>query len=128
MVTQALLLKTSNNHPKYLLNLIASKGLGILLKEQGHHINQYIFANIGTGTSLHYYNGHHQERVGGIGTGGGMIRGLGYLLTEISDYETLTNLAQSGNRDIIDLKVKHIYKDSEPPIPGELTAQTLAMY
>ena len=51
-----------------------------------------------------------------------MIRGLGYLLTEISDYETLTNLAQSGNRDIIDLKVKHIYKDSEPPIPGELTA------
>lgn len=54
----------------------ASKGLGILLKEQGHHINQYIFANIGTGTSLHYYNGHHQERVGGIGTGGGMIRGL----------------------------------------------------
>lgn len=100
----------------------ASKGLGILLKEQGHHINQYIFANIGTGTSLHYYNGHHQERVGGIGTGGGMIRGLGYLLTEISDYETLTNLAQSGNRDIIDLKVKHIYKDSEPPIPGELTA------
>ena len=51
-----------------------------------------------------------------------MIRGLGYLLTEISDYETLTDLAQSGNRDIIDLKVKHIYKDSEPPIPGELTA------
>ena len=51
-----------------------------------------------------------------------MIRGLGYLLTEISDYETLTDLAQFGNRDIIDLKVKHIYKDSEPPIPGELTA------
>ena len=45
------------------------------------------------------------KNVGGIGTGGGMIRGLGYLLTEISDYETLTNLAQSGNRDIIDLKL-----------------------
>ena len=31
------------------------------------------------------------------------------------------NLAQSGDRDTIDLKVKHIYKDTEPPIPGELT-------
>ena len=57
-----------------------------------------------------------------------MIRGLGYLLTEISDYETLTNLAQSGNRDIIDLKVKHIYKDSEPPILVNSLLQTLAMY
>ena len=68
------------------------------------------------------------KNVGGIGTGGGMIRGLGYLLTEISDYETLTNLAQSGNRDIIDLKVKHIYKDSEPPILVNSLLQTLAMY
>ena len=32
----------------------SSKGLGILLKEQGHHLENYIFANVGTGTSLHY--------------------------------------------------------------------------
>ena len=51
-----------------------------------------------------------------------MIQGLGYLLTQIQDYETLTNTAQNGNRDIIDLKVKHIYQDSTPPIPGDLTA------
>ena len=50
-----------------------------------------------------------------------MIQGLGYLLSQITDYEALTNLAQSGDRDTIDLKVKHIYKDTEPPIPGELT-------
>ena len=51
-----------------------------------------------------------------------MIQGLGYLLTNIQDYEELTNLAQQGDRDKIDLKVKHIYKDTEPPIPGDLTA------
>ncbi|MFB2004467.1 type II pantothenate kinase [Staphylococcus aureus] len=100
----------------------ASKGLGILLKEQGHDINQYIFANVGTGTSLHYFDGQQQQRVGGIGTGGGMIQGLGYLLSQISDYKQLTDLAQKGDRDTIDLKVKHIYKDCEPPIPGDLTA------
>ncbi|QTK08757.1 type II pantothenate kinase [Staphylococcus haemolyticus] len=100
----------------------SSKGLGMLLKEQGHHIDEYIFANVGTGTSLHYFDGKQQRRVGGVGTGGGMIQGLGYLLSQITDYEALTNLAQSGDRDTIDLKVKHIYKDTEPPIPGELTA------
>ncbi|MCE5091089.1 type II pantothenate kinase [Staphylococcus devriesei] len=100
----------------------SSKGLSILLKEQGHDITDYIFANVGTGTSLHFFDGKQQRRVGGIGTGGGMIQGLGFLLTQISNYEDLTNLAQSGDRDAIDLKVKHIYKDTEPPIPGELTA------
>ena len=99
----------------------SSKGLGMLLKEQGHHIDEYIFANVGTGTSLHYFDGKQQRRVGGVGTGGGMIQGLGYLLSQITDYEALTNLAQSGDRDTIDLKVKHIYKDTEPPIPGEMT-------
>lgn len=100
----------------------SSKGLGILLKEQGHHLENYIFANVGTGTSLHYFDGKDQQRVGGVGTGGGMIQGLGYLLSNLTDYTELTNLAQGGCRDSIDLKVKHIYKDTEPPISGNLTA------
>lgn len=100
----------------------SSKGLEILLDEQGHQIEHYIFANVGTGTSFHYFDGKDQQRVGGVGTGGGMIQGLGYLLSNITDYKELTNLAQNGDRDAIDLKVKHIYKDTEPPIPGDLTA------
>lgn len=100
----------------------AAKGIQILLKEQGTQLDRYIFTNVGTGTSIHMSDASGQQRVGGIGTGGGMIRGLGYLLTEIDDYETLTNLAQDGDRDIIDLKVKHIYKNDTPPISGELTA------
>ncbi|EMN0322307.1 TPA: type II pantothenate kinase [Staphylococcus aureus] len=100
----------------------ASQGLGILLKEQGHDLADYIFANVGTGTSLHYFDGQSQRRVGGIGTGGGMIQGLGYLLSQITDYKQLTDMAQHGDRNTIDLKVRHIYKDTEPSIPGDLTA------
>lgn len=100
----------------------SSKGLEMLLNEQGHHLTDYIFANVGTGTSLHYTDGKSQQRVGGVGTGGGMIQGLGYLLTGIDDYTQLTNLAQQGDREIIDLKVKHVYQGSEPPISGDLTA------
>lgn len=51
-----------------------------------------------------------------------MIQGLGYLLSGLSDYTELTDTAQQGDREFIDLKVKHIYKNSEPPIPGDLTA------
>ena len=100
----------------------AAKGLELLLEEQGHHLDNYIFTNVGTGTSLHYSNGKEQQRVGGVGTGGGMIQGLGYLLTGLKDYKQLTDTAQKGDREFIDLKVKHIYKDSEPPISGDLTA------
>ncbi|MBK4061177.1 type II pantothenate kinase, partial [Staphylococcus aureus] len=98
----------------------ASQGLGILLKEQGHDLADYILANVGTGTSLHYFDGQSQRRVGGIGTGGGMIQGLGYLLSQITDYKQLTDMAQHGDRNTIDLKFRHIYKDTEPPIPGDL--------
>ncbi|MCU5746594.1 type II pantothenate kinase [Staphylococcus sp. SQ8-PEA] len=100
----------------------AAKGVEMLLQEQGHDLNNYIFTNVGTGTSIHYSDGVSQKRVGGVGTGGGMIQGLGYLLTGITDYKQLTDTAQKGNRDIIDLKVKHIYTDTEPPISGDLTA------
>lgn len=104
----------------------AAKGLHILLEEQGYYLDDYIFSNVGTGTSIHYYDGTEQQRVGGIGTGGGMIQGLGFLLTGIKDYKTLTDTAQQGDRELIDLKVKHIYKDSEPPISGDLTAANFA--
>ncbi|ANZ32845.1 type II pantothenate kinase [Staphylococcus carnosus] len=100
----------------------SSKGLEVLLEEQGHFLDNYIFANVGTGTSLHFSDGKSQKRVGGIGAGGGMIQGLGYLLSGLSDYTELTDTAQQGDREFIDLKVKHIYKNSEPPIPGDLTA------
>lgn len=65
-----------------------------MLEEQGHHLENYIFTNVGTGTSLHYSNGKEQQRVGGVGTGGGMIQGLGYLLTGLKDYKQLTDTAQ----------------------------------
>ncbi|WP_057510756.1 type II pantothenate kinase [Staphylococcus simulans] len=104
----------------------ASKGLNMLLEEQGHYLKDYIFANVGTGTSMHYFDGQTQRRVGGIGAGGGMIQGLGYLLSGITDYQTLTDTAEQGDREFIDLKVKHIYKNSEPPIPGDLTAANFA--
>lgn len=97
-------------------------GIQLLLKENNINLDTYIFSNVGTGTSIHYATKNHQERAGGTGAGGGMIQGLGYLLTQISDYNELVQTATNGDRDKIDLKVKHIYKGDKTPISGELTA------
>ncbi|KMS30437.1 pantothenate kinase, partial [Staphylococcus aureus] len=81
------------------------QGLGTLLKEHGHDFADYIFANVGTGTPLHYFDGQSQRRVGGNGTGGGLLQGLGYLLSQITDFKQLTDMPQHGVRKTIDLKV-----------------------
>lgn len=98
------------------------RGIQSFLDEKDIHLDKFVFSNVGTGTSIHFVDGQSQIRAGGTGAGGGMMLGLSYLLTGISDFHTITEKALEGNRDIIDLKVKHIYKGDKTPIPGELTA------
>lgn len=98
------------------------RGIQSFLDQKDIHLDKFVFSNVGTGTSIHFVDGQSQIRAGGTGAGGGMMLGLSYLLTGISDFHTITEKALEGNRDIIDLKVKHIYKGDKTPIPGELTA------
>ncbi len=51
-----------------------------------------------------------------------MIQGLGHLLSQITDYKQLTDMAQHGDRNTIDLRLDIFIKYTEPPIPGDLTA------
>lgn len=82
----------------------------------------FILTNVGTGTSIHYVNHWEQVRIGGTGIGGGTLRGLGFLLTDISDYDELINRSIGGSREEVDLKVGDIYEGMTPPIPADLTA------
>ncbi|WP_231637333.1 MULTISPECIES: type II pantothenate kinase [Bacillales] len=97
-------------------------GVRYLLAKNAILEETYILTNVGTGTSIHHVGPSSQKRVGGTGVGGGTIMGLSQLLTGITDYETIVSSAVKGERDRIDLKVKHIYAGAEPPIPGDLTA------
>ena len=97
-------------------------GVRYLLQTQGAADEAHILTNVGTGTSIHHLHPHSHRRLGGTGVGGGTLMGLSQLLTGISDYEELVQSAAKGSRDQIDLKVRHIYKGTEPPIPGDLTA------
>ncbi|MDO6654967.1 type II pantothenate kinase [Anaerobacillus sp. 1_MG-2023] len=83
--------------------------------------DNYLVVNVGTGTSIHSVNGQSAERLGGTGVGGGMLMGLAYLLTGRTDFQEITRLAEKGDRNGIDLKVKDIYGEASP-IGGDLTA------
>ncbi|KAA1039279.1 type II pantothenate kinase [Macrococcus equipercicus] len=98
------------------------RGIQSFLEQHDIALADYIFANVGTGTSIHFVDGENQLRAGGTGAGGGMIQGLSYLLTGITDFSEVTSRAAAGDREKIDLKVKHIYKGDKTPIPGDLTA------
>lgn len=101
-------------------------GLKRILKEADINIDRFVYLNVGTGTSIHVAEDDAQKRIGGSGVGGGTFIGLSQLLVGESDFDTLVRLSAEGNRDHVDLKVKHIYGDEEPPIPGDLTASNFA--
>lgn len=97
-------------------------GVQVLLAKAGRLQDAYLVTNVGTGTSIHCIQDNVQKRLGGTGVGGGTLIGLSHLLTGVTRYDDIVALASQGSRDRIDLKVKHIYEDKEPPISGELTA------
>ena len=108
---------------EYLVEFEATlKGVQYLMKKEGHYIEEAIITNIGTGTSIHHMMGNKHARVGGTGIGGGTLIGLSTIMTGISSFEEVTELAGNGKRDQIDLLVKDIYQGMDTPIAGTLTA------
>lgn len=100
-----------------------TRGIEYLAGQQSYQLgNDFLFVNVGTGTSIHYVSDGEQQRVGGSGVGGGTLMGLSYLLTGIQDYEKIVQFAGEGNRENVDLKVKDIFEGALPPISGDLTA------
>lgn len=101
-------------------------GLKIILSDANIQLDNFVYLNVGTGTSIHVVQENTQMRIGGSGVGGGTFLGLSKLLVGEDDFDTLIKMSAAGNRDQIDLKVKHIYGDEEPPIPGDFTASNFA--
>src|SRR5690625_2117697 len=97
-------------------------GLRHMMKEQGLHIERFVYLNGGTCTSFHQADARGLKRAGRPGVGGGTLSWLSYLLTGVEKFEEIITLAKDGDRDAIDLKVHHIYAGDVSPIPGDLTA------
>ena len=108
---------------EYLVEFEATlKGVQYLMKQEGHEIEDAIITNIGTGTSIHHMKGNSHDRVGGTGIGGGTLIGLSSIMTGVASFEEVTERAEQGQRENIDLLVKDIYQGMDTPIAGTLTA------
>ncbi|MEO3944968.1 type II pantothenate kinase [Gorillibacterium sp. CAU 1737] len=98
------------------------QGARFLLRLQGVELDNFILANAGTGTSIHHVGPSGSHRVIGTGVGGGTVMGLSALLTGTHDFDSIIRESAAGDRERVDLLVRHIYEGSNPPIPGDLTA------
>ncbi|MET3698812.1 pantothenate kinase [Bacillus oleivorans] len=94
----------------------------LLIKEKIEVPEKYLIISIGTGTSFYIVEGDKYQRLFGSGIGGGTINGLSQLLLKEHDFTKVVELAQRGKRGTVDLLVKDLYEDEEPPLPGDLTA------
>jgi type II pantothenate kinase len=98
----------------------------LMQKEKISLDKKILLVNIGTGTSWFTIEGENYNRVLGSGIGGGTFMGLGSLLDGPRGFSDLVNMAFKGDRANVDLLVKDIYDQGEPPIPADLTASNFA--
>jgi type II pantothenate kinase len=84
--------------------------------------SRYLLVSLGTGTSVLLMDGDTSLRVGGTALGGGTVLGLGAGLVETSSFETLCELAERGDRSLVDLVVGDLYHPGEIELPADLTA------
>lgn len=109
------------------VNEFAAWGAGstALLRDQlGQNpgTERHLVVSVGTGTSVMLVDGMSVTRVGGTALGGGTVVGLGSLLTGVSTFARIAELATQGRRRNVDLLVSDIYRAGEIPLTADLTA------
>ncbi|MHA1883491.1 MAG: hypothetical protein ACXAAI_09105 [Promethearchaeota archaeon] len=104
------------------------KGLETLhLIEKKKALPSSLVVSIGTGTSMVSYK-ENIAHVGGTAMGGGFFMGQIKLLLEMDDFQEALELAISGNRYNVDLKVSDIYDPEDKRVSllfREFTAASL---
>lgn len=87
-------------------------------------LDEAIVVSLGTGTALvHAKRGQKTEYLGGTGVGGGTLVGLSKLLLKMDSVDHIAALAEEGDLDNIDLRVRDLARQSAlSQMPGEMTA------
>jgi len=87
-------------------------------------LDEAIVVSLGTGTAIiHAKRGEPMEYLGGTGVGGGTLVGLSKELLGLSDIVNIQELAEEGDLNNVDWRIRHIAKkDILPGAPDMLTA------
>ena len=88
------------------------------------NLDKTIVVNMGTGTTIVYATKNStMKHFGGTGVGGGTLSGLGKLLLGMDSTSHILELAEQGDLNKIDLRIRDITnKDILPGLPDYMTA------
>lgn len=109
--------------PTSFVDEFKANGLGARFDSGMDHI---IVVSMGTGTSLVRVDGDDISHIGGIGMGGGTLKGLSQLLLHTSDIDEVNLLSILGTIDDINLRIKDISQDDLGSLFGDATASLFA--
>lgn len=84
--------------------------------------DEAIVVSMGTGTSIVVARYGVVDHLIGSGVGGGTLVGLGRKMLNITDVDTIMQLAESGDLAHVDLSVGDISKEAIPGLPMDTTA------
>ncbi len=85
-------------------------------------LDKAIIVSMGTGTAYVKAHGKCIKHLGGTGVGGGTIKGLCRIMTNLSDTDNIIEAASIGDLNNIDLSVSDISHTDIGNLPGNLTA------
>ena len=91
-------------------------------------LDNSLVVSMGTGTAIvHVMQDGSYEYIGGTGVGGGTLVGLSKLMLGAEGVAEIEAMADGGNLDKIDLKIKHLVKgDALSGLSRDLTASNFA--
>lgn len=95
-----------------------------IVKEVGKETG--LVVNMGTGTSILYYDKGVFTHVTGTGLGGGTFEGLSQRLLGLTDYESIEKLAGLGNVEAVNLVINDIYEERLGWLQGDITVSNFA--
>lgn len=92
-------------------------------------LSRALVVSMGTGTAVVYAEkGKPMEYLGGTGVGGGTVMGLSRLLLKLDDIGHISEMAEDGNLDRIDLRIRDITNTKKDVLSGMAQEMTAANF
>ncbi|MFN3557062.1 MAG: type II pantothenate kinase [Bacteroidales bacterium] len=85
-------------------------------------LQRAVIVSMGTGTALVKAHGNCIAHIGGTGVGGGTIIGLSRAMLNLSDFDNIISLAETGDLSLVDLSIGDISRADIGKLPSTLTA------
>lgn len=101
---------------------IAKGGLYLAKKEKA------LIVSVGTGTAFIDVNGSEAKHLGGTGVGAGTLFNICNRMLDINSFDEIVNLAEKGNVEKVDLRIKDITNEEIPTLPLDLTLSNFGKF